>query len=191
MKYCITGASLAYAGLVFVSRFIWKLNRETLPASNGFNRKYVYHLKNLLIRHLVQNNVVPFTIGQTIQTLDCWHTHDYNWDYTNWCERCDNTNIYRQTMLYVFQFNVQGQRYIWHQPESTVPWMGRTEYMSLIDQDHAESKVTGTIAKVKNSSKDSHHQKTIVWAIWWYLFLRGANPDLPPFSWSVARNKRK
>lgn len=85
-------------------------------------RRLIYAAKNKLLRWLYQNGYCVQAIRK-VQRMDCWNCHGTGEHYTGaLCYKCGGSGVYRHHWLYEFTFDVDGRRYIWHQPESLVDW---------------------------------------------------------------------
>ena len=82
----------------------------------------IYDTKTVFIRWLYQNGYCLEVIPHQ-QILGC-HTcaGSGKWYSGGECYRCGGTGIYQQHILYQFTFDVDGLRYVWHQPRSMVNW---------------------------------------------------------------------
>lgn len=104
------------------ARCLFHLNRHARTLrGRSEQKKVIYHLKNEAVKYFYARGFCQRVTSQ-VQTFECWHTHEYNWGIDGWCEKCDNTGIYRQNHLFLFHFEIGGQSYRWHQPASLVLW---------------------------------------------------------------------
>lgn len=97
---------------------MFQLNRH---ARQGRDKKHlIYQFKNHLVRLFYEQGLCTQTTLQ-VQKMECW---DCNGTGEDWhdepCWKCGGTGIYRQHHLYRFVFDVQGRRYVWHQPKGLV-----------------------------------------------------------------------
>lgn len=102
------------------TRCMFYLNRHAQKTQhNKALKQKIYSLKSRLIKKLYQEGYAVKVSTQR-QVLRCWHTWEYNSGEENHCDRCFDTGIYRDHLLYNFVFRVGGRHYSWHQPESLV-----------------------------------------------------------------------
>jgi hypothetical protein len=162
-----------------------RLNRHA-PTLNKRNpsRTCIYEAKDKLIRWLYANvNPVEVTLDQ--QRLPCYHCDEngtsYYWrdewgDYENdnhdpgghSCEWCGGTHIYKTIPLYRFVFDVDGHRFVWHQPESSV-WNG-----IMLTSDNGHDYVTREPVADNHLSTD--HANVLYIAIQLFMSDRQAGP---------------
>ena len=100
---------------------MFHLNRFARATRHHMAKSFIYSLKNCLIHHLCRQGYC-MQVMQQLQVLKC-NTCDNGIYWTGEeCWHCGGTGIYRTTLLYQFVFDVDGKRYIWHQPAALVWW---------------------------------------------------------------------
>lgn len=105
--------------------------------------KAIYALKNRLVQWLYQNGYC-ISVKQQTQTLECWTcggTGEY-WTGVE-CWKCTGSGVYAVHTLYRFVFNVNGRRYVWHQPRSTVTFDVQLDTDNPILEDSYTGKRSG------------------------------------------------
>lgn len=109
-------------GVQGAARAMYTLNRHVAALPDTKERRWIYTIKTIFIRWLYQHGYCLEVVPEQ-QTLPC-HTcaGSGKWYNGDECYRCGGTGIYQQHILYQFTFDVNGQRYVWHQPKSIVNW---------------------------------------------------------------------
>lgn len=84
----------------------------------------IYRIKNRVTRKLYRE-LVPTRVIREWQVLTCNRCNGTGQYFSRWndddiCRRCDGSGIYNRVELFRFVFNVNGQRFEWHQPAGTV-----------------------------------------------------------------------
>lgn len=98
---------------------LFHLNRA---ARHLTGKRYIYALKNSLLRHFYEHGFCVSVKPQK-QYAICWDCSGTGNYYAQGdCWKCGGTGIYRTHHLYRFVFAVSGRRYVWHQPQALVTW---------------------------------------------------------------------
>lgn len=94
------------------------LNRHA--RGSGEKKHLIYQFKNHLVRLFYEQGLCTQTTLQ-VQQMECWDCNGTGEDCNdNLCMKCGGTGVYRQHQLYRLVFDVQGRRYVWHQPKGLV-----------------------------------------------------------------------
>ena len=110
------------AALLDAMQALFDLNRYCKHSTcKNDNRREIYGLKNTFIKLLYQSGKCD-SVQRHIQTHEakqCWSCEGFG------CDRCDNTGEYSaafNSVFLVFSFNIEGVRFTWHQPESSLDY---------------------------------------------------------------------
>jgi hypothetical protein len=122
LKRRLRGATLTQAcdAMFTLNHYAGALGRHEAVTILGMRKQAIYHLKDLLMRHLYD---VGYCTGlrRDMQYLQCYSCLGTGWyDDDVECYKCDGTGVYRTIDLYCFTFSVEGQTYLWHVPASLV-----------------------------------------------------------------------
>jgi len=87
-----------------IAQAVWQANRMIKPSARQTKRKF-YSIKNEFIRRYGRT-------GQRVRLdqYDCRYCNGEN----DWCRNCGGDGIYRQSWLYLHEFEVDGQTYRLH-----------------------------------------------------------------------------
>lgn len=97
---------------------LFVLNR--LAKRGDWRQAAIYAVKNALVRHFYTAGYCTRAITHK-QVFTCWDCDGEGVDeYGDWCRRCGGTGVYREHVLYRFEFDIGGQRFCWHQPARLV-----------------------------------------------------------------------
>ena len=108
---------------------MFELNRYAkLSTCKKSNRDEIYNLKGRLIRRLCENGLIEriaiHSVNQAAQR--CFRCNGTGiLSYQESCERCFGSGDYRLARdleFVVFSFEIEQQRYTWHQPRELVTW---------------------------------------------------------------------
>lgn len=108
-------AHLMAHGTLAAAEAMWRLNRA---AKRSWVRGQVYALKTLFIRELYRR--FGAVVTRQLQVQRCWGTWRHGCDAD--CPKCGGTGIYSEHELLLFEFEIAGRKYYWHQPASVVDW---------------------------------------------------------------------
>jgi hypothetical protein len=118
---------------------MFRLNRYAmLLRRKSAERDRLYEMKNQMVRLLFDQGRCA-ACSTDIQELSCRHCQagiSHWWDSPwgdDWdeaehdphghsCEWCNGTGVYKTITLYRFVFDVDGRRFVWHQPSALVSW---------------------------------------------------------------------
>lgn len=85
-------------------------------------RKTIYGLKTKLIRYLYEAGYCV-SVSMKLQQMMCHSCAGSGEHYKGGhCWKCGGSGVWREHKLYEFMFMVDGQHYIWHQPQILVDW---------------------------------------------------------------------
>ena len=91
-------------------------------AKHYYGTALIYAAKNVFVQHLYETGCCANVVLH-IQKLTCWECGGEGEDeYGDLCWKCGGDGVYREIQLYRFAFDVDGQRYLWHQPARLVSW---------------------------------------------------------------------
>jgi hypothetical protein len=164
--------------------------------NKGYAARWVYELKNHLVRYLYERGYCVAVTEQT-QEIKCWGEcvycyenedgeSEYEYECGPHCRRCGGTGVYKRHVLYRFIFHVGGQTFVWHQPQSLVNW-------NVTPTDP-------TVGEYRERDAKPAPKRDGKWAlveslrVWWALALRRCaprlpllNPFMPPYFQRAAR----
>ncbi len=132
----------------------------------------IYGLKNRLVKYLYQHGYATEAVLH-VKAFDCWGVWD-GMEYVcdDECPKCGGTGIYRTEKLYAFRFDVDGQRYAWHQPDRLIDY----------PVELTESEATPfTEARRDEAILSLEDAWTGCCVVWWALLLHGVVADLMIF----------
>jgi hypothetical protein len=98
-----------------VAEAMFHLNHMARAYKRSRLAEAIYDVKNDLVEHFYRAGYCT-RVTRHVQTLPCYCEGDDD------CWKCGGTGIYRQYTLYYFRFNINGQTFVWHQPERLVTW---------------------------------------------------------------------
>ena len=121
------------AALLDAARAMFELNRYAKRAS-GPTKDRTYELKDRLVRHLWDGGhcVSVHRHVKETEAKVCWGC------YGAGCERCDGTGMWQDAGILeflCFRFEVDDQRFCWHQPAEQARWVPEDRVVDQPDTD--------------------------------------------------------
>jgi len=115
------------------AKALFHLNRG---AKENIHRDTIYSLKTVVIKNFYDKGFCT-SVQAAKQDLHCFACEGSGEGYDEeYCERCSGSGIYSTHYLYTFTFNIAGQRYQWHQPQSLVTWHVETTTDELANYEN-------------------------------------------------------
>jgi len=144
----------------------WMYRLNVFARSNGRHviNEQIYELKNHLIQYLYQSGY-SYEVRQQIQKKECWRCEGTGQYWTGAdCWKCNGTGVFARVELYAFRFNIDGQRYGWHQLKRLVNY--QVDLTESQPGEYSEPKHDAAILKLQDA-----------WlgccVVWWCLVIRG------------------
>lgn len=156
----------------FAASLMFRLNRHIRRKNRTPQKRTIYRLKNLFVHHLYEAGYCN-RVTEQYQKQECWSCYKGEHWTGDMCWKCDGNGVYSETYLYQFRFNVDGETYIWHQPESLVWWN--------VEPTDPDAEVTDY--KPGNNDRlylNADIQNLYILAVYEYLLRQGVPEYQPP-----------
>jgi hypothetical protein len=164
-------------GLPLVAKAMFKLNRYARV--RRLDRGKIYEYKNQFIRLLYER--FPHPVTEDKQTLYCYACDGTGYDWVgDQCWKCDGTGIYREYILYRFEFSIDGQRYVWHKPKRLVDWKVEIDPGQFGYREYHGGLVMG-IEVIEHEEKD-----LLLGVMYEWLRMNGVVEIPEPWGWCPA-----
>lgn len=132
-----------------VAKAMQRLNQHAHQRHSG--RDVIYALKSALLRYWYQRGLLVH-VARVRQVLTCnacggdgW---EGDWKHGDLCRRCSGTGIWREYWLLELTYDIEGQRYTFHQPQHLVT------YLHGIVPVESEKVIRGTITSERQVSAE-------------------------------------
>lgn len=149
------------------ARSLFLLNRHARDCSP--DRPAIYALKQAMLRHLCTTR--PYAARPQMQKRYCRRCDGSG---VHWrgepCFACNGTGVYSETDLVLFQFEIGGIPYSWHQIKAYIDWP-----VQFSERPHAEWVDYAPCGSILPDA----HRDVLTWTV--YEYLQSAGATLPPF----------